>query len=163
MKLTKLRSQSRYTCPKWKVYINRFGNANSVTKYVLLKGYWQVVLTERAKKVSAFVIPASIFQYKFMTFGIKINLWHINVLSTTSLQAFMAVMPTLTIQSLLLKYEKTTLKQSESCLNDWAKQSMGFPIYKSEDRQKCENYCPISILSIIISKVFERTVFTQLY
>ena len=36
------------------------------------------------------------------------------------------------------------------------------PIYKSEDRKKCENYRPISILPII-SKVFEREVFTQIY
>ena len=38
------------------------------------------------------------------------------------------------------------------------------PIYKSEDRQKCEDYRPISLLIIsIISKVFERFVFNQLY
>lgn len=36
------------------------------------------------------------------------------------------------------------------------------PIYKSEDRRKCENYRPISILPII-SKVFEREVFGQIY
>ncbi len=35
-------------------------------------------------------------------------------------------------------------------------------IYKSEDRKKCENYRPISILPII-SKIFERSVFNQLY
>ena len=36
------------------------------------------------------------------------------------------------------------------------------PIYKSENRSKCENYRPISILPII-SKVFEREVFNQIY
>ena len=38
------------------------------------------------------------------------------------------------------------------------------PIYTTEDthRQKCENYRPISILPII-SKIFERSVFNQLY
>ena len=35
-------------------------------------------------------------------------------------------------------------------------------IYKSEDRKKCENYRPISILPIV-SKIFERSVFNQLY
>ena len=34
--------------------------------------------------------------------------------------------------------------------------------YKSEDRRKCENYRPISILPII-SKVFEKEVFGQIY
>ena len=32
------------------------------------------------------------------------------------------------------------------------------PIFKSENRQKCENYRPISILPII-SKIFEKEVF----
>ena len=36
------------------------------------------------------------------------------------------------------------------------------PIYKSDDRRKCENYRPISVLPII-SKLFEREVFGQLY
>ena len=36
------------------------------------------------------------------------------------------------------------------------------PIYKSEDRKKCENYRPISILPVI-SKVFENEIFSQLY
>ena len=36
------------------------------------------------------------------------------------------------------------------------------PIFKSEIRQKCDNYRPISILSII-SKIFEKEVFDQLY
>ena len=34
------------------------------------------------------------------------------------------------------------------------------PIYKSEDRSKCENYRPISILP---SKIFEKEIFQQLY
>ena len=36
------------------------------------------------------------------------------------------------------------------------------PIFKSEDRQECKNYHPISILPIG-SKIFERSVFKQLY
>ena len=36
------------------------------------------------------------------------------------------------------------------------------PIFKSEDRQKCDNYRPISILSII-SKIFKKEVFDLLY
>ena len=46
-------------------------------------------------------------------------------------------------------------------IDDW-KRARVIPIYKSEDRRKCENYRPISILPII-SKVFEREVFRQLY
>ncbi len=36
------------------------------------------------------------------------------------------------------------------------------PIYKSEDKRKCGNYRPISILPIM-SKIFEGEVFTQIY
>lgn len=46
-------------------------------------------------------------------------------------------------------------------VDDW-KRARVIPIFKSEDRRKCENYRPISILPIV-SKVFEREVFRQLY
>ena len=46
-------------------------------------------------------------------------------------------------------------------VDDW-KRARVIPIYKSEDRRKCANYRPISILPIV-SKVFEREVFRQLY
>ena len=39
-------------------------------------------------------------------------------------------------------------------VDEW-KRAQVIPIYKSEDRRKCENYRPISILPIV-SKVFER-------
>ena len=46
-------------------------------------------------------------------------------------------------------------------VDDW-KLAKIIPIYKSEDRKKCENYRPISILPVI-SKVFESEIFNQLY
>ena len=46
-------------------------------------------------------------------------------------------------------------------INEW-KRARVTPIYKSEDKTKCENYRPISILPEI-SKVFEKEVFRQLY
>jgi hypothetical protein len=51
--------------------IDRIGNAKYVTKFDLLKGFWQVPLTERAKKISAFVTPTGLYQYKVMPFGMK--------------------------------------------------------------------------------------------
>ena len=48
---------------------------NRVFKYVhkldLLKSYWQVPLTYRAKEISTFVTPDSFFEYKVMPFGMK--------------------------------------------------------------------------------------------
>ncbi len=46
-------------------------------------------------------------------------------------------------------------------VNDW-KLARVQPIYKSEDRRKCENYRPISILPIV-SEIFEKEIFQQLY
>ena len=42
-----------------------------VTKFDLLKRYWQVPLIIRAKEVSAFNTPDGLYQYKVMPFGIK--------------------------------------------------------------------------------------------
>ena len=37
----------------------------------MLKGYWQVPLTLRAREISAFVTPSGLYQYKVMPFGMK--------------------------------------------------------------------------------------------
>ena len=53
--------------------VDKVGN----TKYVmmkfkdLLKGYWQVPLTSRAKEISAFAISDGLSPYKVMPFGMK--------------------------------------------------------------------------------------------
>ncbi len=46
-------------------------------------------------------------------------------------------------------------------VNEW-KLACVKPIYKSEDRTKCENYRPISILPVV-SKIIEKEIFQQLY
>ena len=46
-------------------------------------------------------------------------------------------------------------------VDDW-KRARVIPIYKAEDKRKCENYRPISIMPVV-SKVFERAVFNQVY
>ena len=45
--------------------------AKYVTKFNLLKGFWQILLTNRAKEISAFVTPNGLYQYKVMPFGMK--------------------------------------------------------------------------------------------
>ena len=37
----------------------------------MLKGYWQVPLTQGALEISAFVTPSGLYQYKVMPFEIK--------------------------------------------------------------------------------------------
>lgn len=60
-----------FPIPRIEDCIDQIGNAQYVSKVDLLKGYWQVPLTERAKEVSAFVIPDNLYQYKVMPFGMK--------------------------------------------------------------------------------------------
>ena len=51
--------------------IDQIGNAKFVSTFDMLKGYWQVPLTQRAREISAFVTPSGLYQYKVMQFGMK--------------------------------------------------------------------------------------------
>ena len=51
--------------------IDKIGQSKYVTKYDLLKGFWQIPLTDRAKEISAFVTPDRLYQYKVMSFAMK--------------------------------------------------------------------------------------------
>ena len=51
--------------------IDNIGQGKYVTKFDLLKGFWQIPLTDRAKEISAFVTPDGLYQYKVMLFGMK--------------------------------------------------------------------------------------------
>ena len=42
-----------------------------MTKLDLLKGYWQISLTNHDKRLSAFVTPDGLYQYRLMPFGMK--------------------------------------------------------------------------------------------
>ena len=42
-----------------------------VSKLDLMKGYWQVLLSEESKEISAFVTPQGLFQCRVMPFGMK--------------------------------------------------------------------------------------------
>ena len=60
-----------YPLPRIDDCIDKVGKAKFVSKYDLLKGYWQVALTDRAKEISAFVTQAGIFACKVMPFGYR--------------------------------------------------------------------------------------------
>ena len=51
--------------------IDKVGHAKYVSKFDLLKGFWQVPLTDQAKEISAFVTRNGLYQYKVMPFGMK--------------------------------------------------------------------------------------------
>lgn len=49
--------------------VDNLYTAQFVSKLDLLKGYWQVPLTERASEISAFITPNTFLQYTVMAFG----------------------------------------------------------------------------------------------
>ena len=60
-----------YSIPQIDDCIDRIGHAKYVSKFDLLKVYWQVPLTKRTQELSAFVTPDGLFQYRVMPFGLK--------------------------------------------------------------------------------------------
>lgn len=59
-----------YLLPHDDICVHRFGSAIFVSKFNLLKGFWQVPLKAWAKERSAFVTPDKFLQYKVMRFGV---------------------------------------------------------------------------------------------
>ena len=51
--------------------LHSIGHAKYVTKFDLLKGYWQVPLIPHAGEISAFVKPDGLYEYTVMPFGMK--------------------------------------------------------------------------------------------
>ncbi|XP_066945203.1 uncharacterized protein [Macrobrachium rosenbergii] len=51
--------------------LDQIGSAKFITKLDLLKGYWQVPLSDRAREISAFVTPFGLYECKVMPFGMK--------------------------------------------------------------------------------------------
>ena len=60
-----------FPIPRLEDCIDGVGKSRYVTKINLLKGYWQVPLTDKAKEISAFVIQDALVSCKVMSFGTK--------------------------------------------------------------------------------------------
>ena len=57
-----------FSMPRIDDFIDKIGQSKFVSKFDLLKGFWQIPLTEKAKENSAFVTPDGLFQYIVMPF-----------------------------------------------------------------------------------------------
>ena len=68
-KLNSVTIKDSYPLPRIDDIIDVIGNARFLTTIDLLKGYYQVPLTENAKKASAFITPAGLYQYTVLPFG----------------------------------------------------------------------------------------------
>ncbi len=60
-----------YPLPRIEDCIDQVGSAQFVSKFDLLKGYWQVPLSPRAKEISAFITSSGLFSYTVMSFGLR--------------------------------------------------------------------------------------------
>lgn len=60
-----------YPFPRLDDILDTIGTAKYVTKIDLLRGYYQISLTEKAKKISAFSTLDGLYQYLFMLFGMR--------------------------------------------------------------------------------------------
>ena len=70
-KVNNVTKTDSFPIPRIDDCIDKIGSAKFVSKFDLLKGFWQVPLTKRAKEISAFATPDGLFQYKVMLFGMK--------------------------------------------------------------------------------------------
>lgn len=70
-KVNSVTKADSFPLPRMEDCVDKVGAATCVTKLDLLKGYWQVPLTDRASEVSAFVTPDNLLQYTVMAFGMR--------------------------------------------------------------------------------------------
>ena len=64
-------AQITYSIPRVDDCIDKISKAKYSSKFDLLKGYWQVPLTDRAREISAFVTNEGLYECLVMPFGFK--------------------------------------------------------------------------------------------
>ena len=70
-KVNTLTKSDAYPLPRVDACIDAIGNAKFITKLDLVRGYWQIPLTERAKDISTFVTPQGTYRFEVMPYGLK--------------------------------------------------------------------------------------------
>ena len=70
-KVNSVTKPDSFPLPRMEDCIDQVGSAKFVSKFDLLKGYWQVPLTKRAQEISAFITPSGLYSYSVMSFGLR--------------------------------------------------------------------------------------------
>ena len=70
-KVNDLTCADSYPLPRIDDIVDSVGQATYVTKLDLLRGYYQIKLSDKAKKISAFITSEGLFEYTVMPFGMK--------------------------------------------------------------------------------------------
>lgn len=70
IKLNSVTKSDLFPFPRMEDCVDQAGLAKYVSKFDLLKGYWQVPLSPVAQERSAFITPTDLCSYKVMPFGL---------------------------------------------------------------------------------------------
>ena len=70
-KVNNVTKPDSFPLPRMEDCIDQVGSAKFVSKFDLLKGYWQVPLSERAREIAAFITPTGLYSYNVMPFGLR--------------------------------------------------------------------------------------------
>ena len=70
-KVNSVTKTDTFPIPRIEDCIDRIGKAKFVSKFDMLKGYYQIPLTQRAKEISAFVTSDGLYSYTVTPFGMK--------------------------------------------------------------------------------------------
>jgi hypothetical protein len=69
-KLNKITIEDTYPMPSIESKLNKLNGSKYFTSLDCISGYWQVQVSERAKKLLAFISSQGLFNFNFMTFGL---------------------------------------------------------------------------------------------
>lgn len=70
-KVNNVTKPDSFPLPQMEDCVDSVGSANYVSKFDLLKGYWQVPLTTRAQEIASFITPFGLYSYSVMSFGLR--------------------------------------------------------------------------------------------
>ena len=70
-KISAVTKPDSFPLPRMDDCVDQVGSAKYVSKFDLLKGYWQVPLSERAREICSFVTPSGLYSYTVMPFGLR--------------------------------------------------------------------------------------------
>ncbi len=70
-KVNAVTKSDSFPLPRMDDCVDQVGSAKFVSKFDLLKGYWQVPLTPRAREIAAFITPSGLYSYNVMPFGLR--------------------------------------------------------------------------------------------
>lgn len=70
-KVNRVTKPDSFPLPRLDDCVDKVGSAKFVSKFDLLKGYWQVPLSKRAQEISAFITSSGLYSYTVLPFGLR--------------------------------------------------------------------------------------------